>query len=81
MAQSNGQDESINPYTAKRRNKYIYLSDKTSEQFESYLEKSRGVLPKRFFDDDTKVIYVKSNNRKNSKLYDIVDGRTGEIIA
>jgi len=59
---------------------YIVLNFKQSEAFTSYLEKSRGVYPKEWNDDRYEVKYIKSNNYKNSKLYDVIDGRTGEVL-
>lgn len=63
-----------------KRDRAIRLSEKTSLLWDSYLDKSRGELPKKFFDEVNQVYYVKSNNRKNSKKYDIVT-KDGEIIA
>lgn len=71
--------DDFNPYHLKRRGA-IVLSDKVSDKFSKYLEKSRGVYPKEFYDDVRDLMYVKSNNRKNSIRYDIVDSRTGEVI-
>ena len=56
---------------------YIVLNFKQSEAFTNYLEKSRGVYPKEWNDDRYEVKYIKSNNYKNSRLYDVIDGRTG----
>lgn len=58
---------------------YVVLSSKASEKFINYLSKSRGAYPKDFFDDANQLSYIKSNNRKNSLLYDVVDKRTGEL--
>ena len=59
---------------------YIVLNFKQSEAFTNYLEKSRGVYPKEWNDDRYEVKYIKSNNYKNSRLYDVIDGRTGEVL-
>lgn len=65
---------------------YIVLSEKSTESFNKYVSKTRrydnkAILPKKWFDEKTPdIIYIKSNNRKNSTLYDVVDYRTGEIL-
>ena len=74
------EDEASQRLGWKSQKPYIVLSPKTSEQFESYLKRSRGALPTEFHDNVKDVNYVKSNNRKNSLLYDVVDYRTGELI-
>ena len=70
-----------NPYKIQLELKQIILSTDVSDAFDKYLQKSRNNYPKEFYDNEKRVKYVKSNNYKHSRLYDIVDIETGEIIA
>jgi len=70
-----------NPYKIQLESKQIILSTDVSDAFDKYLQKSRNNYPKEFYDNEKRVKYVKSNNYKHSRLYDIVDIETGEIIA
>lgn len=70
-----------NPYKIQLESKQIVLSTDVSDAFYKYLQKSRNNYPKEFYDNEKRVKYVKSNNHKHSRLYDIVDIETGEIIA
>lgn len=70
-----------NPYKIQLESKQIILSTDVSDSFDKYLQKSRNNYPKEFYDNEKRVKYVKSNNHKHSRLYDIVDIETGEIIA
>jgi hypothetical protein len=74
------EDQKTDKLHWKEQKPYIVLSEADSDKFMSYLNKSRGVLPKRFHDEKKGVTYIKSNNRKNSLLYDVVDVSTGEIF-
>lgn len=70
-----------NPYKIQLESKQIILSTDVSDAFDKYLQKSRNNYPKEFYDNEKRVKYVKSNNYKHSRLYDVVDIETGEIIA
>ena len=70
-----------NPYKIQLESKQIILSTDVSDAFDKYLQKSRNNYPKEFYDNEKRVKYVKSNNYKHSRLYDIIDIETGEIIA
>ena len=70
-----------NPYKIQLESKQIILSTDVSDALDKYLQKSRNNYPKEFYDNEKRVKYVKSNNYKHSRLYDIVDIETGEIIA
>ena len=75
-------ENDINPYGKPRfYKKQIVLSEKTSQRFESYLKKSRNNYPKTFYDEENKFTYIKSNNKKNSRKYDVINTETGEIVA
>lgn len=70
-----------NPYKIQLELKQIILSTDVSDAFDKYLQKSRNNYPKEFYDNEKRVKYIKSNNYKHSRLYDIVDIETGEVIA
>lgn len=70
--------DDFNPFSYKKR-AAIILSEKSSDHFDNYLIKSKGAYPKQFYDVKNGFVYIKSNNRKNSKRYDVVNPDTGEI--
>lgn len=78
MMRSNEIYNGFNPYKLKQIG-CIVLYGKVSQNFDSYLKKSRGVYPTKFYDSSKNLLYVKSNNRKNSIRYDVVDVNSGEI--
>lgn len=70
--------EGINVLSFKNK-RCLVLSDKDSKAFDSYLIESRGKLPKEFVLLDSELTLVKSNNRSNSKLYNIIN-KYGEVL-
>jgi hypothetical protein len=65
----------------------VVLSENTSIRFDNYRSKvtkyrkdDKFGFPKQFFDEATGILYIKSNNYKNSRRYDAVDSRTGEVF-
>ena len=80
--------EGFNPFSYFKNRNYSVLCEKSSKQFEKYRAVARKYrkddktygYPTQFFDEVTKVLYIKSNNYKNSRKYDAVDSRTGEYI-
>jgi hypothetical protein len=79
--------ENFNVYSYFKDIDYSVLSEKTSERFENYCniakkhrKSDKFGYPTQFYDDFTKLLYIKSNKRKNSCRYDVVDTKTGEIF-
>lgn len=73
---------SVNPYSIpSKKNKFLVLSEKTSESFTNWISKAHGKYPKEFQDANKPYIYRKSNNNKRSRKYDVIDVNTGEVIA
>lgn len=77
----------FNPFGYFKNRDYVILSEKTSVQFDNYRSKAvkhkkddRFGFPKQFFDEAAGILYIKSNNYKNSRRYDAVDQKTGEVF-
>ena len=78
----NETDNSV--FTPQYKKKFLVLDDKLSRSFNNYRSKAmkgdKYGFPKMFWDDKHRLVYIKSNNHRNSRRYNLVSTDTGEVL-